>query len=79
MAKLESFRAVLLLWPKYADMAKDVGNDCTAERVKKWAQRDNIPSSWWASVLATKRARAAGLSSDAFTRLAARSLERAGA
>lgn len=50
-------------------MAADV--DCGgSSRVRKWWQRDKIPSDWWRRVLETEIAKSAGLTADLFARLA---------
>lgn len=57
-------------------MASDV--DCGgSSRVRKWWQRNNIPSDWWVRVLATDRAKSAGLTADLFAKLAAKEVEEA--
>jgi len=54
-------------------MAADVG--ARAPAVSKWRERDNIPSEWWTRVLATEKAKTAGLSADLLARLAAKQVE----
>lgn len=39
--------------------------------------RNNIPSDWWTRVLATERAKSAGLTADLFARLASKLPEEA--
>ena len=56
-------------------MASDVG--ARAPAVRKWWQRDNVPSDWWQAILATDLAKASGLTSDMLTSLAARATEEA--
>jgi hypothetical protein len=43
-----------------------------ADTVSKWWQRDSIPSSLWSSILATDKAKSAGVSPSVFVELAAR-------
>lgn len=70
MSDLTSFRSIIDLWDSREEMATDVGAGSWA--VRKWLKRDNIPSEWWSAVLATEKARAAGVTADLLTRLAAR-------
>lgn len=76
MTQINSFRSVIELWgPKDAHgarlaMASEIG--ASAGMVTKWWQRDSIPADWWSAVLATEKARTAGVSADLFARLAAR-------
>src|SRR5262245_13181064 len=72
-----SFRSVIDLWPSREAMASDIDEGVSASAVRKWWQRDNIPSEWWTRVLATEKAKAAGLSADLFARLAAKQAEEA--
>ncbi len=73
---ITSFRAVISLWPSRELMASDL--DCGgSSTVRKWWQRNNIPSDWWTRVLATDRAKDVGLSADLFARLAAKQAEEA--
>lgn len=70
MRDLDSFRSIIDLWDSREAMASDVGAGAWA--VRKWLKRDNIPSEWWTAVLATEKAKAAGVSADLLARLAAR-------
>jgi hypothetical protein len=76
MSQITSFRSVIELWgPKDAHgarlaLASEIG--ASAGMVTKWWQRRSIPSEWWSSVLATEKARAAGVTADLLTELAAR-------
>lgn len=72
---ITSFRSVIELWDSQIAMAADVG--ARAAAISKWRERDNIPSEWWTRVLATEKARTAGLSADLFARLAAKQAEEA--
>ena len=65
-----SFRSVIELWGSRKAMADELGARDRA--VSKWWQRDKIPSDWWQPILASDRAKAAGLTSDLLTRLASR-------
>lgn len=56
-------------------MAADIGGKAPA--ISKWRERDNIPSEWWTRVLATDKAKAAGLTADLFARFAAKQSEEA--
>lgn len=51
-------------------MAAEIGAPVHATR--KWAQRDRIPDEWWSAVLASEKAKAAGVSAELLVRLAAR-------
>jgi hypothetical protein len=70
MSDLTSFRSIIDLWDSREAMAADVGAGAWA--VRKWLKRDNIPSDWWSAVLSTEKARAAGITADLLTGLAAR-------
>lgn len=70
-----TFRSIIELWDSQSAMAADVGARGAA--VSKWRERDNIPSEWWTRVLATERARSAGLTADLLARLAAKRVEEA--
>ncbi len=76
MNDLTSFRAIIELWgPKDAHgarlaMGSEIG--ASAGTVTKWWQRDWIPPEYWSSILATEKARGAGVTADLMTSLAAR-------
>lgn len=70
MADLDSFRSIIDLWGSREALAADVGAGPWA--VRKWLKRDNIPSEWWSALLATEKAKTAGLTADLLARLAAR-------
>lgn len=70
MRDLDSFRSIIDLWDSREALAADVGAGAWA--VRKWLKRDNIPSEWWSALLATEKAKAAGVSADLLARLAAR-------
>ena len=72
MPDLVSFRSVIELWPSREAMSSDVG--ARASTVRKWWQRDNVPSEWWQAILATDKAKASGLTANALTALAARAM-----
>lgn len=46
---IESFRQVVDLWPSPEILASELG--ATAFAVRKWKQRDSIPSDWWLGVI----------------------------
>jgi hypothetical protein len=81
MPDLTSFRSIIELWgPKDAHgarlaMASEIGG--SAGMVTKWWQRDSIPPEYWSSILATERARGAGVTADLLTELAARDVAEA--
>lgn len=68
--EITSFRSVVELWPTREDCASDVG--ATPPQVSKWHQRDRVPAEWWAPLLTTEKAKAAGVTADLLARLAAR-------
>lgn len=72
---LETFRTVIDLWDSRDALASDVGARDRA--VSKWWQRDSIPSAWWTRVLATEKAKSAGLSAELFMQLASKQPEEA--
>lgn len=73
---ITSFRDVMGLWASREAMASDV--DCGgSSTVRKWWQRNNIPSDWWVRVLATDTAKASNLTADLFARLAAKQVDEA--
>lgn len=61
------------LWATLDAMSVEICAPVTA--VRKWWQRDRIPAEWWVSVLSSPTAKAAGVSSDMLTELAARPTE----
>lgn len=65
-----NFRAVVALWDSFDEMASEIGH--TREAVRKWSERDAIPSDWWLAILRSNKAISAGLSADLFTEFAAR-------
>lgn len=72
-SSLTSFKSIIDLWDSREAMASDVGAKNWS--VIKWWKRDTIPSEWWTRVLATDRAKAAGVSADLLARLAAKQVE----
>jgi hypothetical protein len=72
---LDSFRQIIELWGtshgSRIALAAELPN-VSATQVSKWFQRDNIPAEYWSGLLATERARDAGLTADLLTALAAR-------
>lgn len=80
MSDLTSFRAIIELWgtsmgSRMALAAELPG--ASATQVSKWWQRDNIPAEYWASLLITERAAAAGVTAEILTGLAAREVAEA--
>jgi hypothetical protein len=75
MSDSQSFRSIIELWETREAMASELGARDRA--VSKWWQRDAIPSGWWGVLLSTERAKAAGVTADDLTRLAARVKEEA--
>lgn len=71
MSDLTSFQKIIELWPSREAMAADIP-DAGAWTVSKWWQRNTIPSEWWLAVLATDKARDAGLNAELLAKLAAR-------
>lgn len=77
--EITSYRSVIELWgPKDAHgaraaMGSEVG--APAGTVTKWWQRDCIPAEWWMSVVATDKARDAGVTLEKLAALAAREAE----
>ncbi len=78
--KPKSFRDVIRLWGDNAGariaMASELSG-ATPTQVSKWLQRDSIPSEWWLPLLSTEKAKAAGVTADLLTALAAREEARA--
>lgn len=70
MPEISDFRSIIGLWPSPDAMAAEIGAGAAA--VRKWAQRDRIPSEWWAAVVSSPRAKAANVTSDLLIVLAAR-------
>lgn len=70
MSQITSFKDVIDIWPSHGAMAADIG--ASEWMIPKWSQRNNIPSEWWASVLATDRARASLVTAELLTLIAAR-------
>lgn len=69
---MKSFRSIIELWPTREACASEIG--ATPSQVSKWWQRDSVPAEWWAPLLGTERARAAHVTADLLTALAARPL-----
>lgn len=68
---VSNFREVVALWGSFDEMASEIGH--TREAVRKWSERNTIPSEWWLPILRSNKALSAGLSADLFTEFAARS------
>lgn len=81
MTDLTSFRSIVEIWgPRDAHgarlaMASEIG--VTAGVVTKWWQRDSVPPEYWSAILATDKAREAGVTAELLTRLAARDIAEA--
>lgn len=73
---ITSFRDIVELWgPKDAhrsriNMGADIG--VSAMLVTKWWQRDWVPPEYWTAILATEKAKEAGLSADLLAEIASR-------
>lgn len=46
---MDSFNALIALWPSVADFARDMGVGYT--RAQKWQTRNSIPAGQWARLL----------------------------
>lgn len=68
-ADIFSFREIIGLWPSPEAMADDIG--AKAPAVRKWGQRDRIPSEWWDSILGSDVAGRNGLTAELMARLSA--------
>lgn len=64
-----SFRDIIGLWRSPEAMADDIGANAAA--VRKWSQRNRIPSEWWDAILASDVAVLGGVTAGLLTRLAA--------
>ncbi len=67
---ISAFRDVVALWPTPDALADEIGAGVAA--VRKWPQRDNIPAEWWVAILATDKAKLAGVTAELLAELAAR-------
>jgi hypothetical protein len=67
---IKDFRDVVDLCGSPAHLAAALGVE--AEAVRKWRQRDRIPSEYWHGVLKVARRLGVRMSADDLTRLAAR-------
>ena len=72
MTDLASFRDVIELWGNSREAMASELPGTTATQISKWWQRDSIPPEYWAELLVTGRAVAAGVTAELLTRLAAR-------
>jgi DNA-binding transcriptional regulator YiaG len=70
MAKIRTFRQLIELWGTREALAAEIG--AQAATVSKWWQRDSVPASQWANLLATETAFRARLRADTLVELAAR-------
>ncbi len=74
---IDSFRAVIALWPSHAAFAADIGR--RPGTVRMWSVRDMIPSECWAEVIGASKVRGiAGVTPDLFVDLASRRKTAAG-
>lgn len=55
MSEITGFADVISLWPKTADLARDIGQK--ESRVQKWKERDSIPPWAWNDVLRSAETR----------------------
>lgn len=46
---MESFVAVIALWPQPSDLAGDIGQD--AVTVRSWKARNSIPAEYWPAIV----------------------------
>lgn len=68
---MDDFRAILVKWPSLETLAGDV--DATEAAVRKWHQRNTIPSDYWLSVeWAAKRRNIEGVTITVLAELARR-------
>jgi hypothetical protein len=66
----QSFQDVLALWDSPDALAEAIG--VKVETVRKWRQRDSIPSDYWLRLLESARATGKPVTADDLARLAAR-------
>ena len=67
---INSFRALIELWPSREGMAAEIGAKSSA--VSKWWQRDSVPAEWWAPILSTETAIKSRVRPETLIDLAAR-------
>ena len=68
---METFTDIIDLWPSTAVLAEDLGEK--PARVRKWRQRNSIPSSEWVAIIdAAKRRKLRGVTAEKLTQLASR-------
>ena len=65
---VRTFRDVIALWDSPADLAEDVGAKLDA--VRKWGERDRIPSEYWQRTIDAASARGKHISAADLARLA---------
>lgn len=71
MGSMEDFRAIIVKWPDLDALAADAG--AGREAVKKWKQRNTIPSEYWAAIIHGAEARAIdGVTADLMVDIARR-------
>ena len=67
---MHTFREVIDQWGAIDDLAADIGRK--PDTVRKWRQRDRIPSAYWLALLASARRRKIAVTQSLLIRLAAR-------
>jgi hypothetical protein len=70
-----SFRQLIDDWGGSAEMAADIGASVWA--IKKWHQRDSIPSEWWLAIVSSAPVRNLDVTLEALALFAARRLSEA--
>lgn len=70
----DSIRSLLALWPSQEVLAADIGASVSA--VRKWAQRESVPSEYWSGLVAAALGRnISGVTLDVLAALHARPRE----
>jgi hypothetical protein len=67
---MQSFRDIIALWPSPEALADEIGEK--GWTVRKWKQRDSIPSGRWLAVIEAAAARGARVTAEEMARIAAR-------
>lgn len=67
---MQTFREVMDLWPDTATLASDVG--APPYRVRKWRERDSIPSPEWRKLIEAAEAKGYPVTADLLADLASR-------
>jgi hypothetical protein len=73
MSRIENFRDVVALWGSPEAMASAIG--VKVEAVRKWRQRDSIPSEYWLRIVESAKSTDKPITADDLARLAARGEE----